>query len=204
MTREDVLKLFPDATDEQVTKILNQNNSEVAREKSKSEKYKDSASKADELQKKLDEIEQQNLSDKERLEKENEKLKADNSALIKANTLSEITSIFAKGGLSGDVYTSVINAFSNLPKEDAIEQANSFVSGLTEANKSALDNAKAEWEQQGLFSTPNPGGDNAGSKGNENDNPEESAAAKYAKKYSAEHSGESVNTNVTQTVTPSF
>lgn len=33
MTREDVLKLFPEATDEQITNLLNQNNSEVAREK---------------------------------------------------------------------------------------------------------------------------------------------------------------------------
>ena len=33
MTREDVLKLFPEATDEQITNLLNQNNSEVATEK---------------------------------------------------------------------------------------------------------------------------------------------------------------------------
>ena len=35
MTREDVLKLFPEATDEQITNLLNQNNSEVATEKNK-------------------------------------------------------------------------------------------------------------------------------------------------------------------------
>ena len=41
MTREDVLKLFPDATDEQITNLLNQNNSEVAREKNKAGKDKE-------------------------------------------------------------------------------------------------------------------------------------------------------------------
>lgn len=35
MTREDVLKLFPEATDEQITNLLNQNNSEVAKEKTR-------------------------------------------------------------------------------------------------------------------------------------------------------------------------
>ena len=54
MTREDVLKLFPEATDEQITNLLNQNNSEVAREKTKAGQYKAKADSADELQKKLD------------------------------------------------------------------------------------------------------------------------------------------------------
>ena len=57
MTRDDVLKLFPDATDEQITNLLNQNNSEVAKEKNKANQYKDKANSADELQKRLDELE---------------------------------------------------------------------------------------------------------------------------------------------------
>lgn len=35
MTRNDVLKLFPEATDDQITNLLNQNSSEVAEEKTK-------------------------------------------------------------------------------------------------------------------------------------------------------------------------
>ena len=41
MTREQVIKLFPDATDDQITALLNQNNSEVAREKEKASGYKE-------------------------------------------------------------------------------------------------------------------------------------------------------------------
>ena len=33
MTRNDVLKLFPDATDEQITNLLNKSGEEMAREK---------------------------------------------------------------------------------------------------------------------------------------------------------------------------
>ena len=69
MTREDVLKLFPDATDEQITNLLNQNNSEVAKEKNKANQYKADADKAKELQDELDKINEQNLSEVEKANK---------------------------------------------------------------------------------------------------------------------------------------
>lgn len=80
MTREQVLKLFPDATDEQITGLLNQTNSEVAREKEKNKAYKEKADNADELQKKLDELEAGNLSE---IEKANKALEAANSQIAK-------------------------------------------------------------------------------------------------------------------------
>jgi hypothetical protein len=80
MTREQVLKLFPDATDEQITGLLNQTNSEVAREKEKNKAYKEKAENADELQKKLDELEAGNLSE---IEKANKALEAANSQIAK-------------------------------------------------------------------------------------------------------------------------
>lgn len=80
MTREQVLKLFPDATDEQITGLLNQTNSEVAREKEKSKAYKEKADNADELQKRLDELEAGNLSE---IEKANKALEAANSQIAK-------------------------------------------------------------------------------------------------------------------------
>lgn len=80
MTREDVKKLFPDATDEQITNLLNQNNTEVAREKGKAEKFKTelddlkaSAVNAEELQKKIEEIEQSKMSETDKIAKELEK-----------------------------------------------------------------------------------------------------------------------------------
>lgn len=80
MTRDDVLKLFPDATDEQITNLLNQNNSEVAKEKNKVNQYKDKANSADELQKRLDELEAGQLTE---LEKANKALEAANEQIAK-------------------------------------------------------------------------------------------------------------------------
>ena len=78
MTREDVLKLFPEATDEQITNLLNQNNSEVAKEKNKASQYKAKADKADELQTQLDEIQAGNLTE---LEKANKALETANQQI---------------------------------------------------------------------------------------------------------------------------
>ena len=80
MTRDDVLKLFPDATDEQITNLLNQNNSEVAKEKNKANQYMDKAHSADELQKRIDELEAGQLTE---VEKANKALEAANEQIAK-------------------------------------------------------------------------------------------------------------------------
>lgn len=78
MTREDVLKLFPEATDEQITNLLNQNNSEVATEKNKTKQYKAKADKADKLQTQLDDLQAGNLTE---LEKANKALETANQQI---------------------------------------------------------------------------------------------------------------------------
>lgn len=78
MTREAVLKLFPDATEEQVTNLLNQSNSELEREKAKTKSYKENADKASALQKKIDELEAGNLTE---IEKANKALEAANNQI---------------------------------------------------------------------------------------------------------------------------
>ena len=89
MTREQVIKLFPDATDNQITALLNQNNSEVAREKEKASGYKEKASKADELQKKIDELESGNLSEIEKANKALEEANKQIAVLQKNNAIRD-------------------------------------------------------------------------------------------------------------------
>lgn len=96
MTREDVIKLFPEATDEQITKLLNQNNTEVANEKDKSKKLKEeldglkeSATSAEELQKKIEEIEQSKLTETEKIAKELEKANQRVADLEKLGTIRD-------------------------------------------------------------------------------------------------------------------
>lgn len=191
MTREDVKKIFPDATDEQITSFLNQSNSDVAKEKAKAQKVKEQAEKADALEKELEELKQQNMTDAEKAELERQKEKAANekrisdleSALATSQRealTGKITSIFASAGMKGDAYAGAIKAFSNMDAEDALKEAQNFVDGISEEKKSTLDTAKAAWEKEALENTPNPGGGKSGGK------PEKkSEASEYAKAYSA-------------------
>jgi DNA repair ATPase RecN len=191
MTREDVKKIFPDATDEQITSFLNQSNSDVAKEKAKAQKVKEQAEKADALEKELEELKQQNMTDAEKAELERQKEKAANekrisdleSALATSQRealTGKITSIFASAGMKGDAYAGAIKAFSNMDAEDALKEAQNFVDEISEINKSMLDTAKAAWEKEALENTPNPGGGKSGGE------PEKkSEASEYAKAYSA-------------------
>ena len=78
MTRNDVLKLFPDATDEQITNLLNKSGEEMAREKEKVNQYKAKADKADELQAQLDDLQAGNMTE---LEKANKALETANQQI---------------------------------------------------------------------------------------------------------------------------
>lgn len=191
MTREDVKKIFPDATDEQITSFLNQSNSDVAKEKAKAQKLKEDAEKAKALETELEELKKQNMSEAEKAELERQKEKAANEKRIsdlesalatsqKEALTGKITSIFAAAGMKGDAYAGAIKAFSNMDAEDALKEAQTFVDGISEVNKSTLDTAKAAWEKEALEKTPNPGGGKSGGE------PEKkSEASEYAKAYSA-------------------
>lgn len=89
MTREDVLKLFPEATDEQITNLLNQNNSEVAKEKNKVSQYKAKADTADSLQKQLDEIQAGNMTELEKANKALETANQQIADLQKSNAIRD-------------------------------------------------------------------------------------------------------------------
>ncbi len=191
MTREDVKRIFPDATDDQITSFLNQSNSDVAKEKAKAQKAKEQADKAETLEKELEELKKQNMTEAEKAELERQKEKAANEKRIsdlesalatsqKEALTGKIASIFANAGMKGDAYAGAIKAFSNMNAEDALKEAQTFVDGISVENKNALDTAKAAWEKEALEKTPNPGGGKSGGE------PEKkSEASEYAKAYSA-------------------
>ena len=106
MTREDVKKLLPEASDEQVTNLLNQFHSELNEEKEKAKQFKADADKVTalqkeveaakakqseidklkqekaDIQKQLDTINDQTLSESEKAQKERERLQAEYEKLI--------------------------------------------------------------------------------------------------------------------------
>lgn len=196
MTREQAKQVLigmgiEEPSDEQVSKYLDSVTGEVKKEKDKNTSLKEKADKAEALQKELDELKQQNMTDAEKAELERQKEKAANekrisdleSALATSQRealTGKITSIFANAGMQGDAYAGAIKAFSNMNKEDALKEAQTFVDGISEVNKTTLDTAKAAWEKEILENTPNPGG----GAGDSNET-KKSDASEYAKAYSA-------------------
>ena len=196
MTREQAKQVLigmgiEEPSDEQVSKYLDSVTGEVKKEKDKNASLQEKANKAADLEKELEELKQQNMTDAEKAELERQKEKAANekrisdleSALATSQRealTGKITSIFANAGMQGDAYAGAIKAFSNMNKEDALKEAQTFVDGISEVNKTTLDTAKAAWEKETLENTPNPGG----GAGNSNET-KKSDASEYAKAYSA-------------------
>lgn len=162
MTREDVLKLFPEASSEQVSSLLNQNNSEVAKEKGKAEKIKTelddlkaSAANAEELQKKIEEIEQSKMTETEKIAKELEK------ANQRVADLEKSAAIQSQRASAAENFKITAEQAKTVVKDDGtIDYA---VLGQIIADKETL--AVSEYEKQKLAETQNPSGQSGGGDG---------------------------------------
>ena len=166
MTREDVLKLFPDATDDQITNLLNQNNSEVAREENKVNQYKADADKAKELQDELDRINEQNLSDVDKANKELEKANQRIADLEKAQAISnQKNAVVEKFKVTAEQADKIVKEDGSLDY-DVLGQ-------IISDKESAAATAK---EQELASKAGNPGGGSAG--GGEEKSKAESIATK--------------------------
>lgn len=155
MTREDVKKLFPEATDEQITSLLNQNNSEVAKEKAKSEKVKAelddlkaSAVSPEELQKKIEEIEESKMTETQKIANELEKANKQIADLKKDAAIRDSRVEAAERfKITAEQAKTVVKDDGTIDFE---------ILGQIIAEKET--NAVSEYEKQKLAETQNPGG----------------------------------------------
>ena len=165
MTRNDVLKLFPDATDEQITNLLNKSGEEMAREKEKANQYKAKADKADELQTQLDELQAGNMSE---LEKANKALDTANQQIAKLqkdNAVRDLReSAMSDFGITAEQAKTVV-------KEDGSFDTTSLGKIISDMKANAI----AEYEKNALKDTPNP--NNGGKKDEPDSKPADVANA---------------------------
>lgn len=164
MTREDVIKLFPEATDDQVTKTLNLNHAEVEKEKGKAESLKleldglkESATSAEELQKKIEEIEQSKLTETEKIAKELEKSNARVAELEKSISIQNQRSSAAES------YKITAEQAKQVIKDDGTVD-HAILGQIIAEKESAAALAK---EQEIANLSANPGGQGQGNNGDE-------------------------------------
>lgn len=146
MTRNDVLKLFPDATDEQITNLLNKSGEEMVREKEKANQYKAKADKADELQTQLDELQAGNMTELEKANKALETANQQIAKLQKDNAVRDLReSAMSDFGITAEQAKTVV-------KEDGSFDTTSLGKIISDMKANAI----AEYEKNALNSTPNP------------------------------------------------
>ena len=160
MTRNDVLKLFPDATDEQITNLLNKSGEEMAREKEKANQYKAKADKADELQTQLDEIQAGNMTE---LEKANKALDTANQQIAKLQKDKAVRDLREKAMTDFKI---TAEQAKTVVKEDGSFDTTSLGKIISDMKANAI----AEYEKNALNNTPNP------SNGGKNDEPDSKPA----------------------------
>lgn len=154
MTRNDVLKLFPDATDEQITNLLNKSGEEMAREKEKANQYKAKADKADELQTQLDELQAGNMTE---LEKANKALETANQQIAKLQKDNAVRDLREKAMTDFKI---TAEQAKTVVKEDGSFDTTSLGKIISDMKANAI----AEYEKNTLNNTPNPSNN-----GNNND-----------------------------------
>lgn len=149
MTREDIKKLFPDATDEQITTLLNQHQGELATERGKANKYKADADKVSELQAKISEMEGANLSDLEKANKATETANTKIAELEKQIARMTMKNSLAEQGIIGEDADKLLESL-NSGTFDA-----SILGQIIKARETA---AVSAFEKQKMSQTPSGAG----------------------------------------------
>lgn len=144
MTRDEIKKLFPEATDEQVSALLSSHHSELNKLKDDNKSLKEKADK-------FDEAEREKLSKEEKL---NKLIEEANKAKSESQRLLNRTKAAAKlsaTGLTEEEYSAVLDGFVSDNKEQTI----GFAEALTKLIGASREKAAAAAKQE-LLQTPAP------------------------------------------------
>lgn len=161
MTREQVKELFPDATEEQITALLNINGTDIEAEKKKNVDPKTLKQlQADsEAYKKLKEAD---LTDAEKIQKALDDAAASKSEFAKKSNRLDVEKILVGAGLTEEDYKDLIDGLVTDDADASKALATNLANMLTKQKEAAVQKTKEEL----MDGTQTPGG-NGGSGGNE-------------------------------------
>lgn len=161
MTREQVKELFPDATEEQITALLNINGTDIEAEKKKNVDPKTLKQlQADsEAYKKLKEAD---LTDAEKIQKALDDAAASKSEFAKKSNRLDVEKILVGAGLTEEDYKDLIDGLVTDDADASKALATNLANMLTKQKEAAVQKTKEEL----MDGTQTPGG-KGGSGGNE-------------------------------------
>lgn len=179
MTREDIKKEFPDATEEQITALLNINGNDIETWKKKVPKkaeYDELLRKAGEY----DKLEEAGLTDEEKVQKALKDAEDAKAEFAKKTNRLDAEKILLAAGLSEDDYKDLIDGIVSEDAEVTKTLATNLASLVGKQKEAAIQKTKEEL----MDGTDTPGGSGGGSgEGGE----DESDGAKYAQMYNAQY-----------------
>lgn len=183
MTREQIKEQFPDATDEQITAILNINGADLTEAKKKNvdpkvlkQLQEDSAA-----YKKLQEA---GLTDEEKIQKALADAEATKADFQRKSNRLDVEKILVGAGLTEEDYKDLIDGLVSEDADASKALATSLATMLIKQKEAAVQKTKEEL----MDGTKKPG-DNGGNGGdpNNDDEEEESDAAQFAQQYNAQY-----------------
>ena len=141
MKREDVKKIFPDATEEQITNILNSHNTEIQTAK-KGSISEDELTVLKDKAKKFDDYEADKLTAEEKIQnnlKASELAKSESQKILnKTKAIQE----FLNNGFKEDDYKDIIDGIVSDDEEKTVNMAKSFIGVLSKQKKAIEDDIK--------------------------------------------------------------
>lgn len=173
MTREDIKKQFPDATEEQITAILNINGADIETEKKKNIDPKVLKQLQDDsaAYKKLQEAD---LTDAEKIQKALADAEASKTEFAKKSNRLDVEKILVAAGLTEEDYKDVIDGLVSEDAEVSKKLATNIAGMLGKQKEAAIQKTKEEL----MDGTSKPGGTSG--KGGEDKKTE---AEKFAEAY---------------------
>lgn len=185
MTRDDIKKQFPEATEEQITALLNINGTDIegAKKNNVDPKVLKQLQDDSAAYKKLQEA---NLTDAEKIQKALQEAEASKLDFAKKSNRLDVEKILVAAGLTEEDYKDLIDTLVTDDAEKSKTAATAFASLVSKQKEAAVQKTKEEM----MDGTQTPGGDGgAGSK-----EKEKTEAEKFAEAYGKE-AGESAKTS---------
>lgn len=139
MTRADVINLFPDASDEQISGILNAHHKEMNEEKNKAKDLKDSTAKVAELQAQIEEMNNKDLSEIDKIQKQLDKVQSEYDKAQKTIKNMELKTSLLDQGVSGEDADKLIETM-NAEKFDASVIGTMIANAISAHDKETLKN----------------------------------------------------------------
>ena len=188
MTREDIKKIFPDATDEQITNMLNSHNTEKNAEKAAASKAADKGISDDELSelrkkaKAFDDAEKEKMTAEEKLKAALEEAEKAKTEAIRVRARTKAEAEFIKAGLTETEYKDILDDVVADDDEKTLARVARLTKIIKDKTEAAIKTTKEEILKDS--SQPQSGSGNAGGKSDEQ---AKSDAEKLAKSLAADY-----------------